>query len=53
MTTTTKNFRIADIRVLGQHRPLVKEKVRMLADRRRGASMLKTYENRHAIASPD
>jgi ParB family chromosome partitioning protein len=32
MATTTKNLRIADIRVLGQHRPLVKEKVRMLAD---------------------
>jgi ParB family transcriptional regulator, chromosome partitioning protein len=29
---TIKNFRVADIRVLGKHRPLVKEKVRMLAD---------------------
>ena len=27
-----KKFRIADIRVLGQHRPLVEEKIRMLAD---------------------
>jgi ParB-like chromosome segregation protein Spo0J len=32
MKTTIKNFRVADIRVLGQHRPLVKEKVRALAD---------------------
>ena len=32
MKTTIKNFRVADIRVLGQHRPLVKEKVRVLAD---------------------
>jgi ParB family chromosome partitioning protein len=29
---TIKNFRVADIRVLGKHRPLVKEKVRVLAD---------------------
>ena len=29
---TIKNFRIADIRVLGNHRPLDKEKVRALAD---------------------
>lgn len=27
-----KNFRVADIRVLGKHRPLVKKKVRELAD---------------------
>jgi ParB family chromosome partitioning protein len=32
MTTTIKNFRIADIRVLGKHRPLVKDKIRALAD---------------------
>jgi ParB-like chromosome segregation protein Spo0J len=32
MKTTIKNFRVANIRVLGQHRPLVKEKVRALAD---------------------
>jgi ParB/Sulfiredoxin domain len=32
MKTTIKNFRVADIRVLGKHRPLVKKKVRMLAD---------------------
>ena len=32
MTTTVKKFRIADIRVLGKHRPLVKEKVRIIAD---------------------
>jgi len=32
MKTTTKKFRIADIRVLGQHRPLVPEKVSTLAD---------------------
>ena len=32
MTTTVKKFRITDIRVLGNHRPLVKEKVRELAD---------------------
>jgi ParB-like chromosome segregation protein Spo0J len=30
--TTIKNFRIADIRVLGHHRPLDKDKVRELAD---------------------
>lgn len=29
---TIKNFRIADIRVLGHHRPLDKDKVRALAD---------------------
>ena len=29
---TIKKFRVADIRVLGKHRPLVKEKVRVLAD---------------------
>ena len=32
MKTTIRNFRIADIRVLGRHRPLVEKKVRMLAD---------------------
>jgi ParB-like chromosome segregation protein Spo0J len=32
MKTTIKNFRVADIRVLGQHRPLVKEKVGIIAD---------------------
>ncbi len=32
MKTAVKNFRVADIRVLGHHRPLVKDKVRALAD---------------------
>lgn len=32
MKTTIKKFRVADIRVLGRHRPLVKEKVRELAN---------------------
>jgi ParB family transcriptional regulator, chromosome partitioning protein len=32
MKTTIKNFRVADIQVLGKHRPLVKKKVRELAD---------------------
>ena len=32
MTTTIRKFRVADIRVLGQHRPLDKDKVRALAD---------------------